>query len=172
MNSRATKLAAIAAITLTANAALATDSYLYWMVDQDSDSGDAIAFNYATIKDKNATTYLNWYVGNEELGPQIYVSDYTSAETLGYDTGRVYSYLGSGEAIETFLVELWNGSDERLGYAEFDRATVAAAIFGGTNEAGASAHAVSAFTVVPEPTSGLLMLFGLAGLALRRKRRA
>ncbi len=36
--------------------------------------------------------------------------------------------------------------------------------------AGAGSHTASNWTAVPEPTSGLLMLLGLAGLALRRRR--
>jgi hypothetical protein len=34
---------------------------------------------------------------------------------------------------------------------------------------GAFDFASSAYTAVPEPTSGLLLLLGMAGLALRRK---
>lgn len=34
----------------------------------------------------------------------------------------------------------------------------------------ATATNVSSFTAVPEPTSGLLLLLGVAGLALRRKK--
>ena len=41
----------------------------------------------------------------------------------------------------------------------------------GTNEFGASANpALTGFTAAPEPTSGLLLLLGVAGLALKRKR--
>ena len=39
--------------------------------------------------------------------------------------------------------------------------------FGGTTGAG---NAITGWTAVPEPTSGLLLLLGVAGLALKRKR--
>ena len=40
----------------------------------------------------------------------------------------------------------------------------------GTTFSGATASNIGGWTAVPEPTSGLLMLLGLAGLALKRKR--
>lgn len=40
----------------------------------------------------------------------------------------------------------------------------------GTAFSGTTASTIGSWTAVPEPTSGLLMLLGLAGLALKRKR--
>ena len=58
---------------------------------------------------------------------------------------------------------------------DFYIATTAQSIFNEATKIGSSASLISGqsatgWTAVPEPTSGLLMLVGLAGLALRRKR--
>ena len=44
------------------------------------------------------------------------------------------------------------------------------AVFGSHTSMTAAAASAATWTAVPEPTSGLLLVLGVAGLALRRKR--
>jgi hypothetical protein len=80
-------------------------------------------------------------------------------------------YAGFNGEVGSFLVELWNESDERVGYSDCSYADLANYIYNSTTGGGSTSPMVVS-QVVPEPTSGLLTLLGLAGLALRRKRRA
>ena len=60
-------------------------------------------------------------------------------------------------------------SEQASGLAKTVNATAASVSFVGGNQ-GTYANNSANWTAVPEPTSGLLMLLGMAGLALRRKR--
>ena len=72
-------------------------------------------------------------------------------------------------SISSFLVELWSEDGTKLGYQDIDSSLVGSAIFNGTSQTGASPYVIEGgFTAVPEPTSGILLMFGLAALALRR----
>ena len=175
MKSLAKKLAAVATVVLTANAAMASESYLYWMINEAEGNDGVIAFNYATISMDNGSSYLSWYVGSEEVNTKVYVWDYEGASTLGYGTGRVFSYLNSDPSdTTTFLVELWGeeeGTEKVLGTQKLTYDTVKNYIYSGTGRSGATPYVITGdFTAVPEPTSGLLMLLGVAALSLRRKR--
>ena len=80
------------------------------------------------------------------------------------------SYWGAFEydASKPFVFELL-GSDAStiVGYLSTTWVP-SSAIASGTNPSGATPFMLT--SVVPEPTSGLLMLLGVAGLALKRKR--
>ena len=69
-------------------------------------------------------------------------------------------------------MELWNAEDKRVGWRTYTKEEMLAA---GSiwKEDGVPAGGVSVFAVgqvIPEPTSGLLLLLGGALLALRRRR--
>lgn len=170
MKSQAKRLVAVAAIALAAKVVLAADSYLYWMVENAHYADyTPVEFDYATIRDNADAepTYLTWGSGSDS---KVYASYYFDNTLSHASSGRVYTNIGEAGAISTFLVELWSAGDV-VGYQTYEYAQLLAAgniLYDSTAEAGATPHVVS--QVVPEPTSGLLMLFGLAGLALRRKR--
>ena len=67
------------------------------------------------------------------------------------------------------MVELYNESDILVGWSNavnFDE--FSGHIFSGIQPTGANPYVFNA--IIPEPTSGMLFLLGIAGLALRRKR--
>ena len=115
-----------------------------------------------------------------------------AAATLGTGTsgtvvknGRTYiiaSTTASGEGItetsmkNAYLVLVQSDSAKEYTYVSAD---LSASVFGETDAPKAAFSTTTAallagtsanFAAVPEPTSGLLMLLGVAGLALRRRR--
>ena len=166
---------ALVAVALTGAALSASADLLYWTVSDakgDANSGkqgDDIPFYYATVKADN--TLLNVYDANGDTG---YWKIYADAETLpGTSTGlAAYSGAFSTANVSSFLVELWSASGDRVGWQSYSASSVANSIWQGdtpTSQTGAQALVVSA--VVPEPTSGMLLMLGGALLALRRRRR-
>ena len=162
------KVVAVMALAFTAfSVRAASDSYLYWMVgDNVTSCGESVTWN--TAKVKYGDTYLNWYLGNGESSLLKSVG-----QLEGGGSADLYWGTFDASSQSSFIFELYNDGDlvgERTeSYATlYDRGS----IWTGSNMTAAGATAYTLTNVVPEPTSGLLMLFGLAGLALRRKRRA
>ena len=165
------KIFAVLAIALAATAARAVDSYLYWMV-QDARTADntAINFAYATVSVDGGANYLSLYGSTATADPSPYLVSDGNNSSYGAPAG-VYAGFNSTDDVTSFLVELWNSTDTRVGYQNYAYAELKDWIFN-TSTGGSATTPYAVSQVVPEPTSGLLMLFGLAGLALRRKRRA
>ena len=163
-----TKILASLAIAFAAHASFAAvDSYLYWMVDgaKNQYNNNSISFSYATVSIDGGTSYLNLYDGNTSLDTGYAGATEASSYT---STDAYYAGYDSSTPFNTFLVELWQ-DNERVGWQTYSLSALGEYIASGKNTPG-SAFAVAA--VIPEPTSGLLMLFGLVGLALRRRKMA
>ena len=145
------------------------DSYLYWMVSATATYSDAaggtlpgtqVDYDYAKISADGGSSYLSFYgPGGGDLG----------VDTL--DKG-VDGYVGfaSSPAFSSFLVELYSDeSSERVGWATIPYNTAMQYAFTDiTQQKLANLYTVT--QAIPEPTSGLLLLLGMAGLALRRRR--
>ena len=149
---------------------------LYWMVDSPTESwtepGTAtpIYFAYATVS-ADGTPLTAYDQGGDTGGELLEVS--SPDPVTGNGTGTGAAYFGSFEYAPNlnFLVELWNADDERVGWQSYRASDIADSIFGGDDPRGGSgATPLAVSEVVPEPTSGMLILLGLAGLALRRRR--
>ena len=111
------------------------------------------------------------------------ITDYTSVKTQtlaanSQITATTFDYGQAGESY-SFYFAVINGDDVFLSdskTASGQTASTAAVSFSGVGTASkknfgdADFSAGGWYTAVPEPTSGLLMLVGLAGLALRRRR--
>lgn len=151
------KLLTIAMISLAAMAAKA-DLYLYWTLDLAETSG----FGYTSAG----------LVNQEGSAPL-----YSTADGL-----VSYDYVGGGEWLTSitsggsYWIELYDAARNKVAYSQtmtYDQiiASNHAVKFG--SETGAE-HSTpwngGSFTsTIPEPTSGLMLLLGLAGLALKRK---
>ena len=172
MKSLTAKLAVMTVLALVAGSGAAEDSYLYWMVqDAEYPNGQSVGFDYATVSVDGGSTYLSMYEGTDDLGP--YVGSYAGGSKGGDVTDSTWAYYakipGAGP-YESFLIELWTGSPEatntKVASTTLPTSLVEAYIMGTMGQL-SSPLMVSAVT--PEPSSGLMMLLGLAVLGLRRK---
>ena len=167
MKMKKTMLMIIAALS---SAALHADyQYLYWMVDETKDT-DQYQFTYATVK-AGDSSYLYLYDQSGNTGDyKFYASDVITGADTGLSTSAAYAGLGEGNYTgSTFLFELWNQYDEKVGWKSVGYSALSGNIFANTQSgSGSSPYVVS--NVIPEPTSGMLLLIGIAGLALRRRK--
>lgn len=139
------------------------DSYLYWMVDASTDP---------SVGEFDAAELYAFYDGgkHEFLGASA-AADGKTDRNLATGEGSLSGYniaSISGYPEISFLVELYNG-DKWVSQSILSYTDAKAGIYEHLAPGGAGAATFTTFAV-PEPTSGLLMLFGLCGLALKRKR--
>ncbi len=173
------KLMILAALTC---ATMARADFLYWSVDLSDDS--IYSFNYATVKatDGNGTTgdYLKLYGGGqtESSSTKVYSSNYgvNGDYSLGTTTGGgTFAGLDANGGISSFLVELWtdgatsDAAATRVGYTSLAYSDLVSYIYSDMAMRGDTPYVVTDSQLVPEPTSGLLALLGVAALALKRK---
>ena len=87
-------------------------------------------------------------------------------------SGKTISYSGSGTDTYQAFAVLWKSDGKEASYTSIASIQMAndsqSKTFGFMNQS--SNLAANNFSVAPEPTSGLLLLLGVAGLALKRKR--
>lgn len=161
------------AAVLAANTALAVDSYLYWMASDTVTNplgGDTVDYTYARVnyggsvdEAGNVTggTWLSPYVNGEKQGTAMTKAGVTAGPSYW---GEIANYTSG----TSFIFELFNESFEAVGWHTFSGD--ATQYLGQSESQPKATYTLS--QVVPEPTSGLLSLFGLAALALRRRKRA
>ena len=178
------KLIVICAVALAAGA-FADDSYLYWML------GDTLSWEtgvsepsydaarVGVLSTDGTTTYLSLYdinansVGDSTTKAYVFTSD-AGTGTLAAQVASTYQTTGY-----SFFIELLNdgttvgrsSDSSMLQWSALSAYT--GTTLGGMSEPGDAWNGGTFTTAaIPEPTSGLLVLFGLSALALRRKRMA
>lgn len=168
------KLIVSALMALTCGVLFAddTDQYLYWMIGETptfkDQSGatvsDVVLSDYnAQIKIAGTDQYLYLYEFDGDSNHEYFNAAYAQWDMLA----------GVGDLGNTtsFLVELFNESgvayaSDTVSYGELS--SYISSMQGKATPA--ETYAFTTFRAVPEPTSGLLLLLGIAGLALKRKR--
>ena len=165
-----------ALLCAAATAVRAETSYLYWMVDVSENEN--YAFSYATIKginsDGTTSSFLSLYGSgqSDSSGNKLAATGWPTVN--GTTTSALFAGVDGYGVGSKFLVELWasTGVDDadptRVAWGTLAYSTVSGSIYTAMGQTD-TAYTVTASQVVPEPTSGLLALLGLAALALRRK---
>ena len=149
---------------------------LYWMVESPTESWTApdtpVYFTYATVSTVEGGRLHAYDSGGDTGAGALLALDRDGENNLGTMTGA--AYFGSFEYAPSlnFLVELWNAEGERVGWQSYRASSIADSIWkdDGNSVPSSGAAVLKVTDVVPEPTSGMLVLLGLAGLALRRRR--
>ena len=170
------------AVLLIAIGASASDSYLYWMVDTTGTKGaDNYDYTYARIKavDGGTERYLTIYEGDFEDPLESHGESGVSKTIVDlyhdFDANAgFYASLAGVSSSASFIVELFNDSGKFLAQSFNNGAygSLSGYIYAGgiSGQSPVSPWLAASFDV-PEPSSGLLMLLGMAGLALRRKKK-
>ena len=173
------RLALILAMAVAA--ATAQASVLFWQVHDvyDVARGNKIAFDYLTIKNADTGEMLYFYEGTIKGSNQEWLSDdgdpYSASNLVSGD----FTYNGSESSIKSFLVQLYDEHDNRVAWQYYNANDLSDHILDNAGDAfdafseggsGGKAYPAVFSAMIPEPSSGMLMLFGLAALALRRRR--
>lgn len=153
-------LMSLALVGSLAGMSAKADSYLYWMVDQ---SEVDVPFSFA-----NAVIY-----GVDQKGTKEAIGAAVATGDGSINTAISTTIDFSGQVWSSFLVELyqddWMKASGTLPYSLEMAGLYQSTLAGGTPKYPAK---FTTFTAgpVPEPTSGMLLLLGVCGLALKRKR--
>ena len=143
-------------------ASMVSADILYWQVSEDFGQEFNYAALYATLKGTNSAA---------DGTPVGYYNYGTSGTTMS--TPEVSSDVGDSNNIGGFYVGLYGGSPlDLVGTSKWlSLSDVAAALEKADAEGKYVQSHSQVATFTPEPTSGMLMLVGLAALALRRQRK-
>ena len=176
---------AIAAVGITASAATvdwrvwvtegsktanAYDGYTAYLVN--ATAWDAATISAATFSDSSIV--LDSTTFNAGSGKSTYT--YKTLDAVGGTGGRSVDIasLAEGSDMNVYYVLLNTNKDPSEYYTISDtltgRASTGEQAFGTKTSITQATLSGGSWTAVPEPTSGLLMLLGMAGLALRRRR--
>ncbi len=145
---------------------------LYWQVAPAvayEGSSEALSYSYAKIKIEEGNKYLTSYIpgssGSDTLGETV------NADSFGkVAIGAVFDGSYSDQ---TFVIELFDSQDQLIGWASSTGVSDLSNYIQDQAEFGSSWNMMNSWKVaqvVPEPTSGMLLMLGAALLALKRRK--
>lgn len=148
--------------------AQAASSYLYWMLEEPT----SMSFVYARVlgvTDSGETGYLTIAEPGGGESTQLWnVTAPDSGTALG---GTYYTLIPADANWKNFYIELYNWENAVVGVSQSAKYADLVEKFIYSNMGTAGVNAPYMFTAaIPEPSGGLLMLFGFGLMALRRKR--
>ena len=157
-------------------AGAADDSYLYWMVDVDENGWE---YDYQvrvkgmeTSEPSEAGSVLNLYYNNGNPAGSSITKEYLHDSYQDPGAG-FYAGFASNAGYKSYVIELLSvDNSDLLGSWSWTAAQVETYIAQNGIKAPLSAGplTMSMALPAPEPSSGLLLLLGVAGLALRRRK--
>ena len=166
----------ILALAIALFSGVACASELWWMVDDSAFTMDAGAWDTARVYyfDSNDLSLSGQYgaslAGTATRSDLENVLDYAVSTANG-------NYSGKSFYIELYNSATYDSSSDhsdafRSGSVSYEALVNGGAFHGGGTSYGASPYTFTDFTpqVIPEPTSGLLVLLGMMALGLKRKR--
>ena len=152
----------LAAVLLSG--AASAEYFLYWQIDQ-SEATKPVEFSYAALYSLNAA---------EKEAEAVRLGDYVSAEADSKTTNPVNTFVDKSYTKEEdyqFQFKLFDKDFEEVGLRSYNWEDLVSYAYSSMATTGATPLTITSFAgTAPEPTSGLLLLIGVAGLALRRKR--
>ena len=174
---------AFAFLAFSATSAFGEDNYLYWMLTTEAESNPySVAFTSARIRAVDVSQSVPTPTGDflqngnfdslADWGTDV-LADGASGDNLWTGTSISPIFADLGEFASTaygFVLELCNDSDEVIKSSSIIRYADLAEFITSSKDPDRRPERFSSWQVVPEPTGGLLVLLGLAGLTLRRKR--
>lgn len=162
-------LSALCALGCAALFAADDSSLLYWMIGNNPAiyGGGSVSEYSVRVGVSGMPGYLNLYGEPGDFNYGTSIADASSAQWMGL-YADISDYVDDPSA--AIFVELYNeggkyGGIARIGTVE----SLASYITAGSGMAGQVDPKVVSSFAMPEPTSGLLMLLGVAALSLRRK---
>ena len=155
-------------MTMLTGSLFADLQYLYWQV---APTADAPVFTYASLAyGAGGSDTAIGYLTIGDTGCRMLEGNKSEG------TAAVYSQLGNEPTAYSYWVELYTYADSELtlvgkskNAVSYDDFSANGAIYREMATSGITPYSFSGFTAVPEPTSAVLILLGLAGLALRHK---
>ena len=170
-------LKTVSSVALALAASTASADLIYWQIQAATGNQHAgananklIPFAYATISAGDSQSYTQLHMYDDD-GAQTGSSLLVPLATDPTSTEAIYSGTFD-DSVTSFLVELWDNGGTRVGWQSYSASALADNIWKDGEPSASGGTPLTVTGVVPEPTSGLLLLLGMAGLALRRKRRA
>ena len=135
--------------------------YLVYLIDNSEVTQSAMS-GYLADGD---TSYLS-----KALATGTTVKTSATADTAKLASSKVTDSYSAGDSATYYLVILNADTIADATYFQVSATKTGTVTSAGTLAMGFASQAGNTWQAIPEPTSGLLMLVGLAGLALRRRR--